>query len=162
MVELTPLSVVQYMGSRGDKITMVKFCIPNFQQCAEINAVWKQLEPDFGGKGGFLAEVDCSSEENLCRRHNVQQLPSIIMFKRGLQAWNIQGRENHASLKSFLQTATGQTVDYYAVLGLQKEASQQEVRKAYRHAARNTTFPRQLAHVLACLFAQEAELAVPP
>lgn len=71
--------------------------------CKAIAPTIKQIASDFKGKL-TVVKVNVDEKPQLAAKYGIQGIPTLILFKRGEQAWRISGALPYDQLKRELQS----------------------------------------------------------
>ena len=100
------------------------------------------------GFPGKMGAIDATAAPQAAAKYEIQSYPTIKLFKKGafVEDYDSGNMKDYAdAISNFLLRHLGQNptekakkawVDYYAALGLTKEASDDELKKAYRRLSR--------------------------
>ncbi|XAR67474.1 hypothetical protein NMG60_11002247 [Bertholletia excelsa] len=67
---------------------------PSWEKAARI--MKERYDPELDGRI-LLGKIDCTEEQELCRRHHIQGYPSIRIFRKGSDVRNEHGHHDHES-----------------------------------------------------------------
>lgn len=75
-----------------------KWCPP----CRKMQPIVDELEKKFNGKIAF-SQIDAGSQGRLMNMHNVEQIPTFVLYKDGKQVWRASGVLAKAEMEAKLK-----------------------------------------------------------
>ena len=73
------------------------WCMP----CKMVAPIIDELAAEYAGRA-TVAKVDCDTQQELAQRYSVMSIPTVIVFKDGLEAQRIVGAQPKAAYQAAL------------------------------------------------------------
>ena len=73
------------------------WCMP----CKLVDPIIKELAAEYEGRV-TVAKVDCDAQQALAQRYSVMSIPTVILFKDGLEAQRFVGAQPKAAYQAAL------------------------------------------------------------
>ena len=83
----------------GDQLVLVDFYATWCQPCRMMHPVLEQLKQVLGDKIRII-KVDVDKYSETAHQYQIQSVPTLILFRRGLQVWRGSGAVSKAELLS--------------------------------------------------------------
>lgn len=99
-VELTAASFDAFV-SRNDLPVIVDFWAPWCGPCKMMAPVFAQVSAQMKTRLRF-AKVNTELEQGLAQRYGIRSIPSLVLFKGGIEADRLAGAVDAANLKNWL------------------------------------------------------------
>ncbi|KAL0485049.1 thioredoxin domain-containing protein [Acrasis kona] len=81
----------------------IKFFAPWCGHCKALAPTWDSLSND-APTGVNIAHVDCTTDPELCKKHQVRGYPTLQFFKNGAMVSNYEGGRTLQDLSNFAKT----------------------------------------------------------
>ena len=94
---LTADNFESYIKEHSNELLMIDFYAPWCIWCRRLEPVWEATAKKLMGHHAShapirLAKVDCTSQQDLCKKHYVRAYPTIYLFMHGdakpIEAWH--------------------------------------------------------------------------
>ncbi|XP_071097798.1 thioredoxin domain-containing protein 5-like [Haliotis cracherodii] len=102
--EVLDLTVDDFDEILAHGMVFVRFSAPWSGHCKWLAPVWEELSKKFvGAEDVHIAKVDCTVQEDLCKKHEIRGYPTLILFNNGVKITDYNGDRYLDSLYSFVE-----------------------------------------------------------
>lgn len=89
---------------KGDKPVLVDFFATWCGPCKAMHPILEELKKDMGDKIHIITiDVDGEANRTLVMNHQIQSVPTLMIFKKGEMVWRQSGVMQSAQLKNVLE-----------------------------------------------------------
>lgn len=74
----------------GEVPVLIDFYADWCEPCKTLSPILKEVKNDLGDKVKIL-KIDVDRNETIARRHSIQSMPTLVMFKNGEEIWRRSG-----------------------------------------------------------------------
>merc|ERR1712189_134056 len=91
----------------GKEWSLVKFYVPQCGECTKLAPTFALVGSHFDkNKAVQLAEVDCSQNQTLCRRYQIDGYPTLYLFKNGRPVEEYNGQRTVKDITRYIEMKT--------------------------------------------------------
>jgi protein disulfide-isomerase-like protein len=96
------LTISNFDATIQDSSVFVKFFSPKCGHCKKLAPIWEKVAANSqtGSDSFHVANVDCSTQSDLCNRFDIRGVPSLIFFKDG-KMYKYSGNREYNDLMKF-------------------------------------------------------------